>query len=466
MNDEFLHRLRAQPPPRFAARLKSRLAALPSGMAHRSPALRNVLVALMLGGAAFAVTAISIRGVPPVLLNFIRGEPSATELSPPRSSILRSEARPNGSAASGRASTPRRLTPSRAPTERVQPLTGNESSPSARPSASASDSSSAAGATVRASTAEAIRVAVSSATLPLAEAVASQLHAVQLAVKIEVLGDQAALTALCAAGSGFSTVIVSRRMTRQEFELCHLNSVVPTHEAVVGRQAVVLAQSIGGPELRLTTRELFLALAKLTPRADDPRLLVGNQATMWWQIGVDWGYQQIQVLGPPLDSVAGNALIEVLMDGGCRAHPALRQMLKADSPRFDSVCRSVREDGIYLNFGVNQKAIEQKVRISPGAIGLFSYAFFDANREGLTALTIDGVAPSAETIASGAYPGSRVLYVYVKRHSRLVRAGADPFVMELQVMAESRTTLAAMGLVAPTDTELRLKPLSARDLQP
>jgi len=48
------------------------------------------------------------------------------------------------------------------------------------------------------------------------------------------------------------------------------------------------------------------------------------------------------------------------------------------------------------------------------AIGFFGYAYYEANKDALNAVLIDGVQPNAETIESGEYtPFSRPLFVYV-----------------------------------------------------
>jgi phosphate transport system substrate-binding protein len=49
---------------------------------------------------------------------------------------------------------------------------------------------------------------------------------------------------------------------------------------------------------------------------------------------------------------------------------------------------------------------------NPGAMGYFGYAYYEQNRERLAALSIDGVSPSAATIADGSYPLARPLFVY------------------------------------------------------
>lgn len=55
----------------------------------------------------------------------------------------------------------------------------------------------------------------------------------------------------------------------------------------------------------------------------------------------------------------------------------------------------------------------QGVLNNPGAMGYFGYAYYEQNSQRLTALTINGVAPSPETIASGAYPLARPVFIYV-----------------------------------------------------
>jgi phosphate transport system substrate-binding protein len=58
----------------------------------------------------------------------------------------------------------------------------------------------------------------------------------------------------------------------------------------------------------------------------------------------------------------------------------------------------------------------QGVASNPGAMGYFGFAYYEQNRARVIALGIDAgegaVAPSAESIASGAYPLARPLFIY------------------------------------------------------
>jgi phosphate transport system substrate-binding protein len=61
----------------------------------------------------------------------------------------------------------------------------------------------------------------------------------------------------------------------------------------------------------------------------------------------------------------------------------------------------------------DDNVLVQGVAGNPGALGYFGFAYYEQNRERLKVLPVDGVTPSAATIASGQYPLSRPMFVYV-----------------------------------------------------
>ncbi|MFN2187823.1 MAG: phosphate ABC transporter permease PstA [Candidatus Promineifilaceae bacterium] len=60
----------------------------------------------------------------------------------------------------------------------------------------------------------------------------------------------------------------------------------------------------------------------------------------------------------------------------------------------------------------DDQALAQSIGSDPNATGFFGYAFYENNTEILNALSVNGVAPSAETANSGEYPLTRPLYLY------------------------------------------------------
>ena len=90
-----------------------------------------------------------------------------------------------------------------------------------------------------------------------------------------------------------------------------------------------------------------------------------------------------------------------------------------------------------------------------GAIGFLGLSYIRANEGAIIAASLDGVAPSAETVQDGSYaPLSRPLFIYVKNTSYAdnphVRAFVDFYV-------ENARDIAARALVVPlTDEQITL----------
>ncbi|RZJ39976.1 MAG: phosphate ABC transporter substrate-binding protein, partial [Brevundimonas sp.] len=104
--------------------------------------------------------------------------------------------------------------------------------------------------------------------------------------------------------------------------------------------------------------------------------------------------------------------------------------LADDKERFESLTHTVREDGAWIDSGENDNAILQTLTRTPGSLGVFGYSFLEQNRDTVKAETIDGVAPSPDTIADGSYPLSRSLFIYVKKQNIGVTPGLLTFVQE------------------------------------
>jgi phosphate transport system substrate-binding protein len=49
----------------------------------------------------------------------------------------------------------------------------------------------------------------------------------------------------------------------------------------------------------------------------------------------------------------------------------------------------------------------------PGGMGYFGYSYYNENQDALKAFSLDGIAPTPETITDGSYPLARPLYIYV-----------------------------------------------------
>jgi phosphate transport system substrate-binding protein len=120
------------------------------------------------------------------------------------------------------------------------------------------------------------------------------------------------------------------------------------------------------------------------------------------------------------------------------------------------VCHTIREDGAYVEAGENDNLIVQKLDANANAIGIFGFSFLEENLAKIVGIKVDGVAPTFETIASGKFPASRPLFVYVKKAHVGVIPGLNEFMQEYvsDKAIGSEGYLADRGLVALPKAEL------------
>jgi phosphate transport system substrate-binding protein len=220
----------------------------------------------------------------------------------------------------------------------------------------------------------------------------------------------------------------SRRMKKGEWETCNKNGVTDIVEILIGFDGLTLAQSKGGTPMKISRKNLFLALAKEVPGADGK--LVANPYKMWNEIDPSLPAVKIEVLGPPPTSGTRDSMHELFMEKGAETIDSLKELKKADAKAFEAVWKSVREDGAYVEAGENDNVIVQKLEANPNAFGVFGFSFLEENVAKLAGVEIDGVVPTYESINDGSYKPSREMFVYVKKAHVGVIPGLDKFAFE------------------------------------
>ncbi len=231
---------------------------------------------------------------------------------------------------------------------------------------------------------------------------------------IESTGTGAGMKLFCAGvGAGHPDIEdASRRMKRSEYAACRNNGVGPVMEVQVGIDGIAFAEAKNGPGMTLTPADLYRALAAAP-------LGRPNTAKVWRDVNPALPATPIQVYGPPATSGTRDALAELILTRGCEAIDPRAKTL--DPEAHKALCTRVREDGVYVDAGENDNLIVQKLAANPNAIGVFGYSYLEQNLGTVDGVAINGVEPTYATIAAGAYPGSRPLYVYVKKaHLRAI----------------------------------------------
>jgi ABC-type phosphate transport system substrate-binding protein len=105
---------------------------------------------------------------------------------------------------------------------------------------------------------------------------------------------------------------------------------------------------------------------------------------------------------------------------------------------------------------------------NPNAVGIFGFSFLEQNQDKVQAATIDGVAPTFETISDGKYPVSRSLFFYVKKAHVGTIPGMAEFVTEFTSEAAwgPEGYLADKGLIPLPDQERKEVAKAARAMTP
>jgi phosphate transport system substrate-binding protein len=271
-----------------------------------------------------------------------------------------------------------------------------------------------------------ISIVGSSTVYPFATVVAEQFGKTTKykTPKIESTGSGGGLKLFC-AGVGVEHPDItnaSRAIKKSEYEMCQKNGVEGIVEVKIGYDGIALANAKSAPQLTLSLRDVFLALAKEVPDPKGGEKLVPNPYTTWKEVNSSLPDYKIEVLGPPPTSGTRDAFAELAMEGGCKTFDFIKAMKKADKKAYKAVCHTVREDGGYVEAGENDNLIVQKLTANPKALGIFGFSFLDQNRDKVQGSRIDGVPPTFDSIADGSYPVSRPLFFYVK----VAHAGVIP----------------------------------------
>ena len=301
-----------------------------------------------------------------------------------------------------------------------------------------------------------IRIVGSSTVFPFSTAVAEQFgRSTSFKTPIvESTGSGGGLKLFC-AGTGESTPDIanaSRRIKSSEVERCNENGVTDVVEIRIGFDGIVLANSKKSEPLSLTTKQLFLALAREIPIAGK---LVTNPNRTWKDVDPSLPDRNIEVLGPPPTSGTRDAFVELAMEGGAKQIPMLKELKAKDKRAFKAVAHSIREDGAYVEAGENDNLIVQKLNANPSALGIFGFSFLDQNADRIQGSLINDTEPTFEAIADGQYPISRSLYFYVKKN----HIGKIPGLREFIAEFTSERTVGLEGYLA----DKGLIPLSAND---
>lgn len=269
---------------------------------------------------------------------------------------------------------------------------------------------------------------------------------------IESGGTSAGLKKFC-EGVGERTVDIanaSRPIKEAEVAACAAAGVDAIIEVRFGHDGIVFASDSAGPGFAFSAADWYKALAAQVVVDGE---LVANPATHWDQVNPDLPAQPIMAFIPGTRHGTREVFDLQVIERGCKESGAEAALTALAGDGAAQLCTTLRTDGRAVEIDGDYTETLARIGSDPQAIGVFGLSFYENNTATLQAATMDGVAPSAETIASGSYPVSRPLYFYIKQaHLDMIpglKDYAELFVAD--EIAGPGGPLAAYGLVPAPD---------------
>ncbi len=221
-----------------------------------------------------------------------------------------------------------------------------------------------------------IITAGSSTVFPLSERMAERFQEEGFVGQITVdsIGSGAGFERFCVSGDT-DISNASRPIKASEVESCR----------AIGREPI---------EFRVGTDALAVVVSKDNDFVDSLTLeqlaLVFSSAETWAEINPEWPAEPILRYSPGTDSGTFDYFVEAVFD-------------KDEEPVLSAG---------NLNLSEDDNVLVQGVEGSPYAIAYFGYAYYEENASLLRTVSIDGIAPSRESVDDGSYPLARPLYIY------------------------------------------------------
>ena len=193
-------------------------------------------------------------------------------------------------------------------------------------------------------------------------------------ITIDSIGSGAGFERFCKTGET-DIANASRAIKDEELDNCK----------AIGREPVEFRVGTDGVAVVVSKDNTFL-----TDVTADELAMIFSTADKWSDVNPSWPDQPILRFSPGTDSGTFDFFVEEILD------KEKEKLLNASN----------------LQLSEDDNVLVQGVEGSPYAIGYFGYAYFKENEDLLKAVSIDGIAPTAETVESGDYPLARPLFLY------------------------------------------------------
>ena len=176
-------------------------------------------------------------------------------------------------------------------------------------------------------------------------------------------------------------------------------------------------------EFRVGTDALAVVVSKentfLKDATSAELALIFSTATKWSDVRTDWPAEDILRFIPGTDSGTFDYFVEAILAPANPGDDGKASVEKGEAAILSAANLQMSED---------DNVLVQGVEGSPYAIGFFGFAYYQENADKLNVISVDGVAPTAETAENNTYPISRPLFIYSSAQIMLEKPQVASFI--------------------------------------
>ncbi|WP_412562284.1 PstS family phosphate ABC transporter substrate-binding protein [Thalassobius sp. MITS945101] len=246
--------------------------------------------------------------------------------------------------------------------------------------------------------------------------------------EVAPVGSTEGISSFCTETGSADIALSSRKIKATELATCATNGVTKIIEVKIGYDGLVFANSRDNPRFDFTPADWFLALAAEVPSSEG---LIANTAETWQQVNTSLPDIKIRTILPAPHFGTREVFDKKMMLQGCKDSGAFALMMSAndgDAAAASQDCLTLRTGPFVTEEQGSMHDVVPVVASSDTAIAVTSLGLFESNARDLRASRINGVIPSNETIANGAYPVSRPMFMYVKQGNIGIKPGLKEYV--------------------------------------
>lgn len=264
--------------------------------------------------------------------------------------------------------------------------------------------------------------------------------------EIKTASPQAALQAFCenAKEGGPDIVLTTQRMSAAVAADCEANGIKDPVAVELGRNPLVLAVRSGSALARLSSQQVYLALARDVPYKEE---FHRNVAIRWSDIDRSLPPLDIRFQLPPRADGSRAAFDMVVLAAGCRGEK-LAMQIAAAAERMTR-CTALRADR------VREIPRDQAVRAlldgPEGTVGVLSLREVEQSEGGLVGVELDGVPAERGEIGHAVLDHAHSVWLYARRNDAALSAAA-PGGFGLSQFGLHSFAQGYMGQDAPSET--------------